>query len=358
LDLAGAVDAAHFGPLLAGDAPLVGSTQVRPPQRRLAALDLTFCAPKSVSLVHALAPAHTADGLKSAHHAAVEDVLDYLERHACVVRRGERRDRAEGFVAATFLHRTSRSADPHLHTHAVVVNTAEGPDRRWTALLTPLLFAEVRTASALYHAALRHNVTQQLGLSWGRVIQGRAELAGVDRGVIAAFSRRHLEIQERRRRQERLSSRWAATLTRPPQHGLVDYAALRRAWVERADHVGFDVTRALRGRTMADRLAPAPHPRAVMRELSLRGAPFSRADVARTWAERSAMGATVATIEARVEETLCSPEVRRTGPSIRDGVRRLDGPDGPEPMFMSRRSLGRSPSMERDRDLRGLGWHR
>jgi hypothetical protein len=224
--------------------------------------------------------------------------------------------------------------------------------------LTPLLFSEVRTASALYHAALRHNVTQQLGLSWGRVVQGRAELAGVDRGVIAAFSRRHLEIQERRKRQERLSSRWAATLTRPRQHGLVDYAALGRAWVERAEDLGFDVTRALHGRMMADRLAPAPHPRAVVRELSLRGAPFSRADVARTWAQRSAMGATVATIEARVEETLRSPEVRRAEAPIRDGARRLDGPDGPEPMFMSRRSPHRSPSMERDRDLSGLGWER
>ena len=33
-----------------------------------------------------------------------------------------------GMVAGNFLHRTSRALDPHLHTHLVVANVAEGVD--------------------------------------------------------------------------------------------------------------------------------------------------------------------------------------------------------------------------------------
>ena len=40
-----------------------------------------------------------------------------------------------GFVAAAYQHRTSRSQDPHLHTHVIVANMAQTPsDGKWRAL--------------------------------------------------------------------------------------------------------------------------------------------------------------------------------------------------------------------------------
>ena len=38
-----------------------------------------------------------------------------------------------GFVAAAYQHRTSRAQDPHLHTHVIVANMAQTPERRQVA---------------------------------------------------------------------------------------------------------------------------------------------------------------------------------------------------------------------------------
>jgi conjugative relaxase-like TrwC/TraI family protein len=85
-----------------------------------------------VSLLHAL----TDDELvrreiSEAHEAFWQAALRYLEREACVVRRGKGgriRELGRGFVAAAFRHRTSRAQDPHLHTHVVVANMTRVED--------------------------------------------------------------------------------------------------------------------------------------------------------------------------------------------------------------------------------------
>jgi conjugative relaxase-like TrwC/TraI family protein len=63
----------------------------------------------------------------------VAQALGYLERSAAAVRRAHAGAvvlRADGIVAATFRHRTSRDGDPQLHTHALIANVARGPDGR------------------------------------------------------------------------------------------------------------------------------------------------------------------------------------------------------------------------------------
>ncbi|HEX3826742.1 MAG TPA: MobF family relaxase, partial [Sporichthyaceae bacterium] len=90
--------------------------------------DLTFSAPKSVSALWALGDSGTAYELRAAHKAAVAAALGYLDAHASASRRGvdgvEQVDSA-GLVAACFDHRTSRCADPQLHTHALVLNKVQ-----------------------------------------------------------------------------------------------------------------------------------------------------------------------------------------------------------------------------------------
>jgi TrwC relaxase len=93
--------------------------------------DLTFSAPKSVSTLWALGDARTMAAIDAAHGAAVSAALGYLESHASLSRRG--RDGVEqigsaGFTAALFDHRTSRTGDPQLHTHALVVNKVRCDD--------------------------------------------------------------------------------------------------------------------------------------------------------------------------------------------------------------------------------------
>ena len=95
-------------------------------RERLPGYDLTFRAPKSVSLLFALGEGEVSRDIKLAHEAAVRAALGYLEREAAFGRRrgeaGMVPVRGEGFMAAAFQHRTSRAGDPLLHHHVLVAN--------------------------------------------------------------------------------------------------------------------------------------------------------------------------------------------------------------------------------------------
>jgi conjugative relaxase-like TrwC/TraI family protein len=144
----------------------------RPPQSRtkVAAFDLTFSAPKSVSVLFAIADDEVSGALLEAHERAVEAAFAYVEREASFTRRGDwgmRRVRGDGFVAAAYRHRLSRTGDPQLHTHVVVANMtrAEG---RWTTLEGHSLYEHKSAAGAVYRAVLRTEVRDRLPWVWWR----------------------------------------------------------------------------------------------------------------------------------------------------------------------------------------------
>ncbi len=135
----------------------------------MAGFDLTFRAPKSVGVLFGIGEPEVVREIVQAHEAAVGEALGYLEREACVARRGHGGAvfvRGRGFVAAAFRHRSSRAGDPLLHTHVVVASATQGPDGRWTALDGRLLYRHAKTAGFLYQAALRAEITGRLGLEW------------------------------------------------------------------------------------------------------------------------------------------------------------------------------------------------
>ena len=105
----------------------------------------------------------------------------------------------------------SRALDPQLHTHVVAANLARGPDGRFTALHATELYRAAKTAGYLYQAHLRALVTERLGLEWGPVRKGAAELADIDRPVVEHFSqRRHEMVREAERGGIGLGSKSAA----------------------------------------------------------------------------------------------------------------------------------------------------
>jgi conjugative relaxase-like TrwC/TraI family protein len=167
---------------------------------KVAAIDLTFSAPKSVSVLFALGGAELSCGLGSAHDRAVTAAVEYLEREACWTRRGHagiERVRGEGFVGAAYRHRMSRARDPQLHTHAVVANMTRA-DGRFTALDARALYEHKSAAGAVYRAVLRAEVRERLGwISWKQVGRGLFEIDGVPAGVLRHFSQRRTEIEER-----------------------------------------------------------------------------------------------------------------------------------------------------------------
>jgi conjugative relaxase-like TrwC/TraI family protein len=95
--------------------------------------DLTFSAPKSVSIVWASAPPDLQQKISEAQQRAVERALAHAERCGAFVQRqghaGAEKIPHGEIAAATFEHSSNRAAEPHLHTHCVVANISENGKR-------------------------------------------------------------------------------------------------------------------------------------------------------------------------------------------------------------------------------------
>jgi len=167
---------------------------------RVASFDLSLSDPKSVSLLAAGSSAEVRAEVQAGRHAAIRQVLAWLEQEAVGVRRGHNgvdRFRGEGVTAAAFDHRSSREGDPQWHTHVLVQNATLGPDGRWSALDSKRLYAHAMTADRLYHAALRAELTRRLDVRWRQVDprSGAAELDGLhDPKLLKAFSKRRAQV--------------------------------------------------------------------------------------------------------------------------------------------------------------------
>jgi len=199
LGLSGRVEGGQFNALVAGMDPRDPSVRLRWSVRdpEVAALDLTFSAPKSVSVLAAAGPNDLTRVLVGAHNEAVTAALAYLDDSAVFVRRGHdgtTAEAGEGLIAAAYLHRMSRSLDPQLHTHVVAANLTRGPDGRFTALHGAPLYRAAKTAGYLYQSHLRVTISERLGLEWGEVRKGAAELAGVPAEILVEFSKRRQEM--------------------------------------------------------------------------------------------------------------------------------------------------------------------
>jgi conjugative relaxase-like TrwC/TraI family protein len=247
LGLQGEVEGSALARVLAGADPDTGEP-MSPTHHRVgvAAYDLTFCAPKSVSIMHGIADREVADEVESGHWAAADAAVGYLERHGAAVRRNRGEARrvpvpVAGITAAAFRHGTSRSEDPRLHTHVVVANLGRTATGGWTALDGRGIYAHRAAADALYHAQLRHELTTRLGVAWGPLRRGRADVIGVEEPARREFSRRATSIEaalDRGGASTFGSSMYVSAATRPPKDPLVGPRELRDGWRARAREVG------------------------------------------------------------------------------------------------------------------------
>ena len=235
LGVAGGVDRDGLTRVLAGEHPATGAEIVADHARRVPGFDLTFSAPKSVSVLFGLGDESLRRTIRSEHESAVAEALGYMERVAARGRRGRGGAvliEGEGFVAAGFRHRTSRAGDPQLHTHVLVANLVEGHDGRWSALDGRGFYQHAKTAGYLYEAALRERLTRRLGMQWTPTRNGIADVEGVPNAVLRAFSRRRAEVEAELRRRGESSAAAArmATLStrRRKDYGVVPDESRRR----------------------------------------------------------------------------------------------------------------------------------
>lgn len=205
--------------------------------------DLTFSAPKSVSLAWALGGSPVGAEVKAAHAEAVQAGLDYLQGAACWTRRGAGGHifvKGSGFLATGYVHRSSRAGDPQLHTHVLVAN-ATFADGRWTRLYHPAIYEHATAASYVYQAHLRDELTRRLGVRWREVVNGLSEIEGFDPEHLRAFSTRRTEILEAAGEGASARAMQVATLaTRQTKDRDLTTESLRDLWREKAAEIGLD----------------------------------------------------------------------------------------------------------------------
>ena len=171
-------------------------------RRPVAGFDCTFTAPKSVSVLWALADDTTREAIYDCHRQAITDVLTLIERDVARTRigtNGTAQVNVAGVIAAAFDHWDSRENDPNLHTHVVIANRAQGPDGRWRTLDSRALHRAVVAMSERYDTLLADHLTTRLNLTWEYRERGPRrnpafELTAVPQPLLDLFSRRAAAI--------------------------------------------------------------------------------------------------------------------------------------------------------------------
>lgn len=237
----------------------------KPANAPVAGFDLTFSVPKSVSTLWAVADGGTQALIAQAHHAAIRDVIELLERDVAMTRIGAKGPRGavaqvevRGVIATAYDHYDSRASDPQFHTHVVVANRVQAvQDGKWRTLDSRAIYAAVTGLSEHYNAVLSDHLAQILGVGWEARERGAGrstawEIVGVPQELMDEFSSRTRDIEQvkdrlleeyvaKHGRQPSPKLLWQfrqqATLeTRPPKehHSLSDLAT---QWRDRASRM-------------------------------------------------------------------------------------------------------------------------
>lgn len=239
LNLQGEVKLEDFQNLLEGNLPNGEKIQVAASGHR-GGSDLTFSAPKSLSMQALIAGDHT---LIDAHDLAVKQALKYAEGLVAYRQMAEGEKNkvfSKNMAVATFRHELSRACDPQLHTHSVVLNFTQRADGKWRAMDNELFYRQKMLMGALYRAELAREV-QKLGYEI-RITHsdGRFELAHITEPQIEAFSQRSQAIEEALKKdgktRENASSedKQIVTIATRPQKTDVDREVLRKYWQEKS----------------------------------------------------------------------------------------------------------------------------
>lgn len=267
-----------LGPVARAEA--VAAIQVeeaeRGTRRAVAGYDFTFSIPKSASVLWAVADAGTQALIGQAHHAAVAEVVAYMEREVAATRTGATgRDGAvaqvdvHGLIATAYDHYDSRAGDPHLHTHVVISNKVQTVlDGKWRSLDGRPMHAATVALSELHEAVFADHLTRMFGVEWEARDMGRDRnpawaIAGVPETLVAEFSTRsrHIDAETDRLIEQYVTEhgrrpapatimklRAQATLTTRPEKEVHSLADLTASWRQRAGHVlGSDATAWARG---------------------------------------------------------------------------------------------------------------
>ena len=237
------VDGSMFIAVLAGKLP-DGTTIHRAAGGHRGGLDLTFSAPKSVSLMGIMAGDQR---IFEAHTKAVLNTLRIAESLAGyrVTADGKTEHQISGnLIGAKFDHELSRACDPQLHSHCVVMNATKRYDGQWRALDNEPLYRSKMLLGAAYRTELAQAL-QTLGYEINVTHNdGRFELVGWEPRALQEFSQRSRAIEEFLKKNSAfpnsasaVEKKMAALATRADK-GDVDPDALAAVWEARLKDLG------------------------------------------------------------------------------------------------------------------------
>lgn len=199
------------------------------------AYDLTFSAPKSVSIVAEAGDSEQRRAVIAAHNKAVEDTLAEIEKNEIYTRTKKNgivtEHQTAQMAAAKFTHHLSRELDPDLHTHSVVLNRT-GFNGEDYAIYGKRLFSAAKVYSFEYRARLASEL-QKLGytIEITDVDKGFFEIQGFQEEVLREFSKRRQQIEEYAR-EHGVSENEATLKTRRAKEQNVNLEEQRAKWRE------------------------------------------------------------------------------------------------------------------------------
>lgn len=144
--------------------------------RKRAAIDLTFSAPKSVSVAYELAMAsgnrELANNILSAHEKSVSKILEKVEANLqtrYTLNGEEHKVLSQGALIGKFNHEVARPVtgedgkayvDPSLHTHAIVMNIAKLENGEYRAIETSKIFDKYMDWGQQYRSELASSMKE------------------------------------------------------------------------------------------------------------------------------------------------------------------------------------------------------
>jgi conjugative relaxase-like TrwC/TraI family protein len=236
LKLKGAVTSDALSNLLRGYSPC-GKTALcqNAGQNHTSGWDLTFNAPKSVSVLWAAADVELRKKLQSAQLAAVREAIVVIEEYAAYTRRGEAgcdREKVAGLITAVFEHSTSRALDPHLHSHAIVANLAPRMDGSWGTVDSRTIMFWQKAAGMIYKVSLAESIRE---LGFETELDGDTfHVSGIPKSICDHFSKRSAQItnalKERGIKHRASSSGDLASLSTRSAKGEINRSELFQNW--------------------------------------------------------------------------------------------------------------------------------
>ncbi|MFP2428813.1 conjugative transfer relaxase/helicase TraI [Enterobacter ludwigii] len=208
--------------------------------------DLTFSAPKSVSVMALVGEDRR---FIEAHNRAVAVVMQEVEQlvSARITQEGNTETVLTGsMVAALYNHDTSRDLDPQVHTHALVFN-ATFADEKWRSLASDTrmktgfsenLYATKIALGNLYRSVLREDIES---MGFETVAAGKHGLWELKDVPVDIFSSRSQAIREAAGPDASAKSRDVAALDTRQAKAWADPDLLKAEWRRRLTDEKFDI---------------------------------------------------------------------------------------------------------------------